>query len=136
MTGMDELITWLRAALDEDEQWARAAEGGWITLGPDPERTNSVGRHAARWDPARVLAEIDAKRQLLDLRDALIQRKDDNSARFVQLSKQRYLDQAEFTRVKTHGWELGGRLVGLNAAIQCAALPYADRPGYREEWAP
>jgi hypothetical protein len=62
--------------------------------------------HIARWDPARVLAECEAKRRIVEL----------------------VLDRP----IRDHGdckcescWTL--RLV---------ALPYADHPDYRAEWKP
>ena len=91
---MDDLVGWLRAQLDDDERVARAAGGpNWrIVLIPDvsgPATTLELGghddrvilagfadddplkpaeaEHIARWDSARVLAEVDAKRRILDL---------------------------------------------------------------------
>lgn len=113
---MDELITWLRAQLDDDERAARAATvlpGGaaeWFTgaegsvLAADPSQLHvrgavlsldDIGVHIARWDPARVLAEVEAKRRILD----------------------------DFS------WE-----AGQVRAIQLLAQPYAGRDGWREEW--
>lgn len=112
----DELVTWLRAQLEDDERVARTGQADgisqWIALedgvvinadswrianatAEDDKR--EVAEHIARWDPARVLAEVDAKRRILD----------------------------DFS------WE-----AGQVRAIMFLALPYADRPGYREEWKP
>lgn len=86
---MDDLVAFLRARLDEDEQIARDATGGpWVdefsavtghcVLPPDAldareyvAKTQLLAalpdaRHIARHDPARVLREVEAKRQLLD----------------------------------------------------------------------
>jgi hypothetical protein len=168
---MDDLITWLRARLDEDEQWARAAsqvyaysegavppESGvhwtWVNgdwhqpVVPDPvvdeflggregwsvnlatverwpsrisahsdprmmrrayagtieEMDPSAAGHIVRWDPARVLAEIDAKRRVVE-------------------NQQRHAPGQSGYGAATF-------------AVRCLALPYADRPGYREEWRP
>jgi hypothetical protein len=84
MSGTDDLATFLRARLDEDEQMARAAtegaEGRWTQ--DDPKRmpgeiwddhaervsydegrpTEDQAAHIARHDPARVLREVEAKR--------------------------------------------------------------------------
>ena len=54
-----------------------------------------------------MLAEVDAKRRILELYD---------------VSTDRQLDPA--------GWEL------MKHAIRALALSYADRPGYRPEWRP
>lgn len=71
----------------------------------------SVAGHIARWDPAHVLAEVGAKRRILDEFEAA-----DAAAEFPNLD--------------------GGRAEGLGRAVRLLALSYADRPGYREEWRP
>lgn len=55
----------------------------------------------------RALAEIEAKRQILELHDH---------------------DTVDFCT-----WELKG---GLCSTLRLLALPYADRSGYRDEWRP
>lgn len=93
---MDELIAFLRRCLDEDERVALAVQAkGWdyssfvehdndaTTLvasidigdrtflgdyGTEDLRPSELA-HIARWDPARVLAEVEAKRQMLDFLD-------------------------------------------------------------------
>jgi hypothetical protein len=71
---------------------------------------SSAAGHIARWDPARVLREVEAKRRLLqqfELRG--------NSVRATVVPA------------------TGGVWDDL---LRLLALPYADRPGYRQEWAP
>lgn len=129
----DEFLQWLREQLDDDERTARAAtDGPWTTMGqrvldPSPPSNrlgigmavghaaasadyNETAEHIARHDPARVLREIEAKRQIVDL----------------------------------HGGNLNIDLTFCSHcehAMPCPtllmlALPYADRPGYRDEWRP
>ncbi|WP_432010164.1 DUF6221 family protein [Streptomyces cucumeris] len=113
---MDELVRWLGEQLDEDERVARecAGNGEWdaddiAIYGPDlaPE----VRQHMAEHDPARVLREIDAKRRIL----------------------------AEHA---LNGWVCStcdnGEVeqVFPCPTLRLLALPYADRPGYREAWRP
>lgn len=79
---MTDLIAFLRARLDEDEATARAAltdepwSEEWGCIYADGEllhceasssdaRTEPIGRHVVRWQPARVLAEVEAKRTIL-----------------------------------------------------------------------
>lgn len=81
---MDDLVTWLGEQLDEDERLASAcppwpwhpnAEGDEVVAADEIEVTTGyalssnqqrvVVSHIARWDPARVLVEVEAKRYLL-----------------------------------------------------------------------
>lgn len=89
-----DLVTWLRAQLDEDERVARA----WLPLGNPTEADRD---HIARHDPIRVLAEVDAKRRILDA----------------------------ITRIDISH-------VAARDLVAMLALPYAQREGYLEEWAP
>ena len=124
-----DLVEWLRAQLDEDERLARATVWGgsgnrlsWeliasatIDVGSDEfyvgDRT--IANHMMAWQPARVLREIDAKRQLLTIHRP-----------YVAEPGQACLGCAG-------GTEFEGCPV-----VRLLALPYADRPGYLEEWRP
>ncbi|MBX6358139.1 MAG: hypothetical protein IRZ05_20110 [Micromonosporaceae bacterium] len=156
---MMELVEWLRARLDADEQVAleaSRAHGDQTTTGEhwrweDPERDEPLeldpaledfikggetialrsveeyptrhvgplphfvlpyasevetvcGMHIARHDPARVLADVDAKRRIIE----------------AALGEQ---DHGDF------GW-------AWTQVLALLALPYADRPGYQDEWRP
>lgn len=131
------LVEFLRARLDEDEQAARAATAGpWYVDDIDQElRTADVyaadGRvtsaytepccsvedatHMARHDPARVLVEVEAKRRLL---------------------RSHYDYQGYCPRC--HDWQ--NKPVEREAypceVVRLLALPYADHPDYRQEWRP
>lgn len=133
---MDELVPWLHEQLNEDERKVVAMEREEVRARAAP----IFQSHPPNWlagvsifvSSARWRAEIDAKRKLIEMYQAACRRQDDNSAKFVLLTRQRHLDQAEFTRVKTHGWELSGQVVALAAAVAQLATPYADRPGFQE----
>jgi hypothetical protein len=135
---MDDLVVWLHAQLDEDERAARAAdEGPWqskslgrhdqaaIATGGGPtaliqfdgSRAAANGTHVARHDPARVLREIDAKRQLVELHAP---------------GEMKDVDGDVCMACDLRG---EGPFYPC-ATLRLLALPYADRPGYREEWAP
>lgn len=139
MDGMDDLIAFLRARLDEDAATARAAaevcgchgpaarwvfgddeNDGRIVIvdDPHPETKRKVerrwngsydglfaARHIARHDPARVLAEVDAKRQRLEILADAIERGHDD-------------------------YDIATELFPLEA------LPYASHPDYRDTWRP
>ncbi len=122
------LDEFLLARIAEDEAAARAAysEGTWRsgttytafpsvearswTVAANLERTDAD--HIARHDPARVLAECQARRWIVE---AYVD--DDNRGRYGGCG-----DDCE--------WK------ALNYALRCLALPYADHPDYDEEWRP
>lgn len=155
VTGMDDLITFLRVQLDDDERVASTIRHGgylppiWhakvhtdgsadlyaeerINHPPDAEsefdpepfahvRADRVQHeHIVRWDPAHVLAEIDAKRRILD---EIV-----HEATGLDMSVD--LDRRVGTRDTDAEPYLGDQLLRL------LALPYAGRDGYREEWRP
>ena len=75
------------------------------------DRAQAIADHIARHDPARVLAEANAKRALIDACERA-----DTSAAYPDFE--------------------GGVYSGLHDALEYLALPYADHPDYREEWRP
>jgi hypothetical protein len=121
MSGMDELIAFLRARLDEDEQVALAAKGHRVFDGTgivaDRDRSVTLGSHVAthiaRHDPARVLADVEAKRQIIE--------------GFAEL----HHNPARHTDAVLHlQWNV------LRHVVLVLAQPFADHPDYREEWRP
>jgi len=120
------VVTWLRAQLDEDERVARFTDGqSWIADGDEVRirdddgdlvvgciRRWSHAEHIARHDPARVLAEVDAKRRILD-----------------------HHPLSEW-RVDPPACATCNDMEHPCHTLKLLALPYADRPGYREEWRP
>lgn len=79
VTSTAELIAQLRAQLDADERIAKAASPGpwdhggdglvWQPRLGDPVSGSTEpedAEHITRWNPTRVLAEVKAKRELLD----------------------------------------------------------------------
>ncbi|GHG97281.1 DUF6221 family protein [Amycolatopsis roodepoortensis] len=133
---MDDLIAFLRAQLDKDEQAARAASPGpWqvdketypeAIHGADGATPVSGGRwggeasvfdkdedaiHIARHDPVRVLADVAAKRQI------------------IGLCNLDFNDDGEPSCLGGYGeayWDV----------VRLLALSYAEHPDYREEWRP
>lgn len=124
-----ELVDFLRARLDEDEQAAQAAtQGDWVwsrefvtppgyhhrTIGP-LEPGDAV--HISRQNPARVLAEVEVTRRILD--DVLPTM------------------QADELRIAGE-WGVGSDPVreASDDLLSLLALPYVDHPDYRPEWRP
>jgi hypothetical protein len=82
------------------------------------EMDAAAGGHIVRHDPARVLREVEAKWRIIELYEYAVAAWE--------------LDRMKLDPPTVH---LGEKTMAL-AAILALALPYADRPGYREEWRP
>lgn len=128
MTLIEELIAFLRARLDEDEQWALECGGapwsapipGMVHVDAKAIADNKLAlgklgyvatvlheedrRHIARHDPARILREVESKRRIIDQHIGYYGTGDD-----------------EFLPVQV---------------LRLLALPYMDHPDYREAWLP
>lgn len=122
---MDDLVQFLRDRLDEDDHGARTAaelqEAEWrcpstgvVDFGSDLLATGDrdVAYHIVRHDPARVLAEVEAKRQLVD--------------KYVEVADND-VNEVEYA----NGWANA-----LGEAVRLLALPYADHPEFKPEWRP
>lgn len=124
---MDELVRWLGEQLDEEQHAAedalkkttttrRMIGGQWVedTAQPPEWRRSS-------WSPARVLREIDAKRQILEDYRVTV-----NACRY---EAGRNINSPGLATM------YAGR-DALASVVRLLALPYADRVGYREKWRP
>lgn len=139
---MSDLVVFLRARLDEDEQAARELDGGRWERGTDVgdyynvavvldaryphgpsvalcgveymEDGETRADHIARWDPARVLGEVEAKRRIIDW--------------YTGNLPVPQLGTLEVQYVQ--GTSQGGPM------LRMLALPYASHPDYRTEWKP
>ncbi|MFE7513814.1 DUF6221 family protein [Streptomyces sp. NPDC057540] len=129
---MDDLIAFLRARLNEDADLALAASPGPWHPGEEHDEVLAVddivvaegfalsGRqlratvdHIARHDPARVLAEVDAKGRLVDLTSGMLSAAEGDS----EVDHYGGLDAAE-------------------AVLRATALPFAEHPDYQDAWRP
>jgi len=131
----DQLVRWLREQIAEDRRIAEeACDGPWhvddegyaeAIYSADGTCVIGGGRwggeasvfdstedalHVVRWDPARVLHEVEAKRRILD-------------------DYERY---AAERRRAMGGWDSRE----VSPILTALALPYSNRPGYHEEWRP
>lgn len=82
---------------------------------------HAAAGHIAEWSPHRVLREIEAKRQVLDEHQDV----NDGSCGTCVDGQWGY---------PTHGGSSPQRYPCRT--LRLLALPYADRPDYREEWRP
>ncbi|MFB6593947.1 DUF6221 family protein [Streptomyces diastaticus] len=137
-----DLITFLRARLGEDEAVARAATAGpWVESGvgdhgwgvsfsalgsgveaDDSDQGRADAAHIARHDPARVLAEVEAKRRVVG-----------ECAYWNERMEAEAVNPPKFPQP---GLDLGLLLDAMNPILRHLAAPYADHPDYREEWRP
>jgi hypothetical protein len=137
VSGTDGLVEFLRARLDEDAAVARAASGHqWdLDAGDGPaeawvldedmhliDTDRVTAEHIARWDPARVLAEVEAKRQMI---------------RDVAAADASSLDM-EHGCCHEPQEILAGACRQTDPAslplLRLLAVPYAGHPDYRDEW--
>jgi hypothetical protein len=124
---VDDLVQWLRAQLDEDERIARAVEdrsapwdGQWVADGDNAARTFNghvlFYGHSGPLKPGLVahVVEHDPARVL----------------REIDAKRKRLAALAEAIAAGHDSYDLASELLPLEA------LPYADRPGYRDDWRP
>jgi len=141
MDPMDDLVQFLRARLDEDEQAIEAPET-WtefdetqgtrrVDVDHSFERVTACTRawrgvHIARHDPARVLREVEAKRQVLKLHERVTLRAGGGA---------QYFDTTTVCRSCEPSYQFP-ELSWPCATLRLFALPYADHPDYQETWKP
>lgn len=125
---MDDLVAFLRARLDEDEQSAQStmwdgsnnvpawylSASATVETGGDTfyagDRT--VANHIERHDPARVLREVEAKRLIMALHS-------DSLGRDPSCSSRDYPEISEDCET-----------------LRALAATYGEHPDYRDEWKP
>jgi hypothetical protein len=202
VSSTDSIVAFIRACLDDDERWARAAnqvyryaEGNpsppetgvhwtwvkgenWTPTTPDPVTEEFVGDgtgewnvnlatveqwpsrvtpsspdplmprtyagtieeldpsaagHIVRWDPARVLAEVEAKRKRIAW---LLEREHDmGDEDFPTFSSCRILNEPGSLGDLAVGYCSCGLDSWRNQLFRFEAQPFAGRDGWREEWA-
>lgn len=134
----DDLVQWFRWQLDEDAARANAAaeelggrygrvwrynghsvetaaERDMVAIGSQDHMEPACGMYIADWDPARVLRDAEADRQLITA----------------------YVDAQSTVDALAHPdmYDVG-RAQGLEEAVRHRALRFEGRAGYREEWSP
>ncbi|MER6978723.1 DUF6221 family protein [Streptomyces carpinensis] len=134
---MDDLVQWLRAQFDEDERIAQAADAELSNVFTrietfDPEMAADE-RQIMEHRPARALAEVDAKRRILDLYASSV---DDRSALRARMREVIYTKPDELSGLHRQESALIETAEQMAPVVRLLALPYANRPGYREEWRP
>ncbi|MER7908285.1 DUF6221 family protein [Streptomyces sp. NPDC096068] len=131
-----DLAQFLTARFDEDAAVARAVrferfeafdylwyakylelqgEGSSKATGDLPPE---VADHAARHDPARVLAEVNAKREVVNAYERAVAEFQDSGPAMVSYDR------------------LTGSVSSLRTALEFLALPYVNHPDYQDTWRP
>lgn len=108
-----DLVAFLRQRLDDDQRVAEAADHGTCWYDCD----EGHGDHHQRWDPARVLRDVEGGRRLIEQYEAM--RAGAEAAAGTIL--------AGAAKVRLGAYEF---------ALKCRALPFADHPDYDESWRP
>lgn len=151
MSGVD-LVQWLTAALNEEAEDAQRAfsgqadpENGWGAYRPEGQRHTTIvphvgmiheavqADHIVRWNPARVLREVEAKRQLLAdvLTEAHFRNEEDNWYACAALTDEGG-DPVCLDDSRAPGPCDCGRDARVVRRVRLLALPYEGRPGYAE----
>jgi hypothetical protein len=110
---VNELAEFLLARIDEENSLAYAAHQDAQTRGPITDDLSAGPgdhrvAHMFRWSPARVLADCEAKRRIVE--DYLAQLNSHQS-----------------------GWDARAP---RDYSLRALSLPYADHVDYRDEWRP
>ena len=103
---MTDLTEFLLARIAEDQEMAMQTEWPIVDFGTDENAAFGY-----RWDPIRVLADLAAKRRIVEF----------------MLGE----DQAGSGQTNVEGVARSLRAITV---LRWLALPYADHPDYREEW--
>jgi hypothetical protein len=113
--------------------WDARPLAGSVLSGVEEVRTGDGG-HIVRWHPARVLAEITAKRRLLDAyEEAAAEAEAGPCAPNPPDAPPPQVDPDAVEMLEARLYAIAET---LEFAVRLAALPLADRPGYQEEWRP
>jgi Family of unknown function (DUF6221) len=137
MSGVDNLVAFLRARLDEDAAVVREANTSpeMVTGIPRSYAQAPVALHIGRFaDPERVLAEIDAKRLLLDDHPIMPETYPRPTVGGKEVGGPYYPFGCENCHAEHDTGEVHG--FGYCLVWQALALPYADHDDYRPEWRP
>ena len=111
------------AASHPADSWIIASDEGPVVYN-EGAPTEAEAAHIARWDPARVLAECEAKRRIVEWHPAVSGTGRDGEAVTGCANCIGNAAGQSFT------------IAGPCLTIRLLTLPYADHPDYRDEWKP
>jgi hypothetical protein len=152
MTGIVEFLT---ARLNEDEQTARAATGKYrsptwrvdgddetLLIYPDDGSTGftfdgPIAPHIARHDPARVLADVAAKRKIVEMHRPQYVSDDPDKhygSHYEVIGSREILVRDEEPHLPN--WCRTCQELSPCPTVRQLALPHADHPDYDPAWRP
>jgi len=105
------------------DSWIVASDEGPVVYN-EGAPTEAEAAHMARWDPARVLAECEAKRRIVEWHPAVSGTGRDGEPVIGCANCIGSEDGQSFT------------IAGPCLTLRLLALPYADHPDYQPEWKP
>ncbi|MBD9700678.1 hypothetical protein IHE56_00940 [Streptomyces sp. ID01-12c] len=122
---MEDLVRWLNTQLDEDERIARAAT-------PGPWEQGGIGDYGWTVSFSRRNAGVETEDGEQGHADAEFIAEHDPARVLREIdSKRRVLGAIEHLLV-----QVDDPFADVDGVLRLLAVPYADRPGYREEWRP
>lgn len=133
---MNDLAAWLLERIAEDDQLANAREYDGLSV-DGSWHTRTCGYRQGEWQepcdcdvPARIAAECDTKRQLVDLHQRIWLHPGAEYFNDAHLTKEPMpicascVPERQFRRATS--WPC--------RTLKVMALPYVGQPGYLEEW--
>ncbi|MFF7147498.1 DUF6221 family protein [Streptomyces griseoaurantiacus] len=139
---MEELVEWYGQQLDEDERIARAAAEPeeWVELNRAPQLSWSVELWADPDCAAVVAEESSAYPVVVTTQGMSDADAEARVAHIVAHDPARVLREIDakrriIGRINSHAAVMGRDEIH-DDLLRSLALPYADRPGYKESWRP
>jgi hypothetical protein len=111
-----------------------------VVVPPDVDYGASVAAadalHIVRFDPKRMLAEVAAKRQIMNAYRLALYHHGVGVANIEVLLLGSYPRWTAVADARLAAATLHGQVVALESVVAAIAQPYAGRPGFPEEWRP
>lgn len=127
-----------RVALRSRETWPTHSVGELPQFAiPEAEEVPSaVGGHIVRWDPARVLREIEVDRELLAEYGRLLRAHAAHKAEAARMTEAGDDDPTRIAALRREADYLPAMLHVVERWAKRKAAVYDGRPGYQESWRP
>ena len=128
---MSEFVEFLLARIAEDEWIAHSAVVNRVQVDPDVSTEgwvcHDLGTHVG-FSPARVLAECEAKRRIVEMHTCSSEHEPGHIPGFFCEVGADWPRETDEGQPPTVPWPC--------PTLRALALPHADHPDYRDEWRP